>query len=178
MNVILCEYIEKLGEIGDCVTVKDGYARNYLIPRKLAVQADSASAKEIEHQLQILKKREEKRRTLLTAEADKMRALTLEFKVRAGEEDKIFGSVTTAMIAEKLQEAGFDIDRKKVVLEEPIKALGIYSVDVKVYPGIETAVKVWVTGLEDEVTTSTEAVVPEEVSATEETAAEDTDTTV
>ncbi|NLN93004.1 MAG: 50S ribosomal protein L9 [Candidatus Hydrogenedens sp.] len=171
MKVILCEYIEKLGEIGDSVTVKDGYARNYLIPRKLAVQADSASAKQIEHELQILKKREEKRRALLTAEADKMRSLTLEFKVRAGEEDKIFGSVTTAMIAEKLQEAGFDVDRKKVILEDPIKALGIYSVDIKVYPGIETAVKVWVTGLEDEVTTSSAPV------ESEETAAEDSDTT-
>lgn len=177
MKVILCEYIEKLGEVGDSVTVKDGFARNYLIPRGLAVQADSASAKQIEHELHILKRREEKRRALLTADADKIRALTLEFKVRAGEEDKIFGSVTTAMIAEKLLEAGFDIDRKKIVLEEPIKALGIYSVDVKVYPGIETAVKVWVTGLEDEVTTSV-APSEAELAVAEETVTDDTDTTV
>lgn len=175
MNVILCEHIEKLGEIGEKVSVRNGYARNYLFPRKLAVPADSASAKQIEHELGILKRREEKRRALLTAEADKMRGLTLEFKVRAGEEDKIFGSVTTVMIAEKLKEAGFDIDRKKVLLEDPIKALGIYSVEIKVYPGITSAVKVWVTGLEDEVTTSAATV--EATSAADEAEGDASDAT-
>jgi large subunit ribosomal protein L9 len=104
-----------------------------------------------------------------------MRGLTLEFKVRAGEEDKIFGSVTTAMIAEKLKEAGFDVDRKKVLLDDPIKALGIYSVEIKVYPGITSAVKVWVTGLEDEVTTSAATV--EATSAADEAEGDASDAT-
>ena len=131
MNVILCENVENLGVMGQQVKVADGYARNYLIPRKLAVRADSATAKQIEHELRIIKRREEKQRTALSAVADKMRSLTLEFKMRAGEEDKIFGSVTTAMIAEKLVELGFEVSRKQVVLEDPIKTLGIFAVTVK-----------------------------------------------
>ncbi len=157
MNVILCDNIDNLGVMGQQVKVADGYARNYLIPRKLAVQADSATAKQIAHELHIIKRREEKKRTELTAVGDKLRSLTLEFKMRAGEEDKIFGSVTTAMIAEKLGELGFEVARKQIVLEEPIKSLGIFSVSVKLFPGIETAVNVWVSGLQDEVTTTTSA---------------------
>lgn len=156
MNVILCENVENLGSMGQQVKVADGYARNYLIPRKLAVRADSATAKQIEHELRIIKRREEKQRTALSAVADKMRSLTLEFKMRAGEEDKIFGSVTTAMITEKLNEMGFELSRKQVVLEDPIKALGIFSVTVKLFPGIEAPIKVWVTGLQDEVSTASE----------------------
>ena len=157
MNVILCENVDNLGVMGQQVKVADGYARNYLIPRKLAVQADSATAKQIEHELRIIKRREEKQRAALTVVADKLRAVTLEFKMRAGEEDKIFGSVTTAMIAEQLAEAGYEVTRKQVILEEPIKSLGIFSVTVKLFPGIEAPVKVWVTGLQDEISTSTEA---------------------
>lgn len=156
MNVILCENVENLGVMGQRVKVADGYARNFLIPRKLAVQADSATAKQIEHELRIIKRREEKHRAAFTAIAEKMHSLTLEFKMRAGEEDKIFGSVTTAMIAEKLNEMGFEVSRKQVVLDEPIKSLGIFSVNVKLFPGIESPIKVWVTGLQDEVTTTTE----------------------
>lgn len=158
MNVILCENVENLGVMGQQVKVADGYARNYLIPRKLAVRADSATAKQIEHELRIIKRREEKQRTALSAVADKLRSLTLEFKMRAGDEDKIFGSVTTAMIAEKLVELGFEVSRKQVVLEDPIKSLGIFAVTVKLFPGIEAPIKVWVTGLQDEVSTSSEEV--------------------
>ncbi len=167
MNVILCENVDNLGAMGQRVDVKDGYARNFLIPRKMAVRADSATAKQIEHELAIIKRREEKQRTALTAVADKMRNATLEFKMRAGEEDKIFGSVTTAMIAERLGEMGYDVSRKNILLEEPIKALGIYSVAVKLFPGIEAQVKVWVTGLLDEVTTT--AAASEATSAAEAT---------
>lgn len=169
MNVILCENVENLGAMGQQVKVADGYARNYLIPRKLAVQADSATAKQIEHELRIIKRREEKQRAAFTAVAEKMRSLTLEFKMRAGEEDKIFGSVTTAMIAEKLKETGFEVSRRQVVLEEPIKSLGIFSVNVKLFPGIESPIKVWVTGMQDEVTTAAEST----AEATAESADED-----
>lgn len=155
MNVILCEHVENLGSMGQQVKVADGYARNYLIPRKLAVQADSATAKQIEHELRIIKRKEEKQRAEFAKMAEKLRAITLEFKMRAGEEDKIFGSVTTNMIADQLKEMGFDISRKQVVLDEPIKSLGIFSVMIKLFPGIEAPVKVWVIGLHDEITTST-----------------------
>lgn len=167
MNVILCENVENLGIMGQQVKVADGYARNFLIPRKLAVRADSATAKQIEHELRIIKRREEKQRAALTAVADKMRSLTLEFKMRAGEEDKIFGSVTTAMIAEKLNETGFEVSRKQIVLDDPIKTLGIFSVNVKLFPGIETAIKVWVTGLQDEVSTASAEVKEAAVESTE-----------
>ncbi len=170
MNVILCENIDNLGEMGQRVDVKDGYARNFLIPRKLAVQADSATAKQIEHELRIIRRREEKRRAALTAVADKMRDITLTFQMRAGEEDKIYGSVTTAMIAEQLNEQGYEVTRKQIILDEPIKALGIYTITVRLLSGIEANVKVWVTGLHDEVTTSADDAdeASETVEATEE----------
>ncbi len=170
MNVILCEDVENLGVVGQKVTVADGYARNFLIPRKLAVPVDAASAKQIEHELRIIRKREERRRAELTALARQIEGLTLEFEMRAGEHDKLFGSVTSAMIAEKLAEAGFKVSKKAVVLEEPIKALGIYSVTIHLAGGIEAGVKVWVKGLEGEITTETE---PESVEDIEEDSDED-----
>ena len=165
MNVILCGDVENLGTVGQKVTVADGYARNYLIPRKLAVPVDAASAKQIEHELRIIRKREERRRAELTALARQIEGLTLEFEMRAGEHDKLFGSVTTAMIAEKLAEAGFEVSRKTIELAEPIKALGIYTVTVRLAGGIAANVKVWVKGLEGELTTETE---PEEVGTADE----------
>ena len=150
MKVILCEDVSHIGEMGATVTVADGYARNFLIPRKLAVQADSASAKQIEHELRIIGRREEKKREALTKVAKELEALTIEIKARAGEEDRIFGSVTNANIAEKLKEMGRDIDRKMIHIDEPIKALGIYSVAVRLKSGIEASVKVWVTKEETE----------------------------
>ena len=153
MNVILCDDVENLGTIGSRVSVADGYARNYLIPRRLAVKVDTASAKQIEHELRIIRKREELKRTELTAAAAKMSGITVEFQMRAGEGDKLFGSVTTQMIAEKLAEAGHSVSRKSIHLEEQIKSLGIFAVPVRFAAGIEAEIKVWVTGLEAEVTT-------------------------
>lgn len=149
MNVILCDDVENLGEMGQTVKVADGYARNYLIPRRLAVKADSASAKQIEHELAIIKRREEKRRAEQSKLAKELEKLTVEIKVRAGEGDKIFGSVTAGHIAEKLAEMGQEINRKTIVLAEPIKSLGIFKVTVKFPGGIEAQIKVWVTGIEE-----------------------------
>lgn len=149
MKVILCDDVDNLGEMGQTVKVADGYARNFLIPRKLAVQADTASAKQIEHELSIIKRREEKRRTEQSKLAKELEKLTVEIQVRAGEGDKIFGSVTAGHIAEKLAEMGQDINRKAVVLPEPIKSLGIFKVAIKFPGGIEALVKVWVTGIEE-----------------------------
>lgn len=149
MNVILCDDVENLGEMGQTVKVADGYARNFLIPRRLAVKADSASAKQIEHEMAIIKRREEKRRAEQTKIAKELEKLTVEIKVRAGEGDKIFGSVTAGHIAEKLAEMGQEINRKTIVLAEPIKSLGIFKVALKFPGGIEAEIKVWVTGIEE-----------------------------
>lgn len=149
MKIILCDDVDNLGEMGETVTVADGYARNFLIPRRLAVRADSASAKQIEHELAIIKRREEKRRAEQAKVAKKLEKLTVEIQVRAGEGDKIFGSVTSGHIAEKLAEMGHEINRKSIQLAEPIKTLGIFKVAVKFPGSIEAQVKVWVTGIED-----------------------------
>ena len=150
MKVILKEDVENLGEMGATVNVAPGYARNYLVPRSLAVLAESASAKEIEHELAIIKRREEKVRANTRDFAKKIEGVTTEFQVRAGEGDKIFGSVTAANIADKLVEMGYDISKKNIVLDEPIKSLGIFTATAKFPGGIEAAIKVWVSGLEEE----------------------------
>ena len=150
MKVILCEDVPNLGKMGASVKVADGYARNYLLPRKLAVNAESATAKQIEHELQIIRRREEKLRAAMTEFAKKLEDLTVEVQARAGEEDKLFGSVTNAMIAEKLAEMGVEIDRKQIVLDEPIRALGIFTVPVRLGHGIEATLKVWVTPIVEE----------------------------
>ncbi len=150
MKVILCRDIENLGKVGETVEVSDGYGRNYLIPRKLAVSVQSASAAEIQHHLEIIQRREAKRKAKLESAAKQINAITIEFKMRAGDEEKLFGSVTSAMIAEELQKMNFDIDRKQILLEEPIKSLGIFSVPVKLGSGVTAEVKVWVSQLTDE----------------------------
>ncbi len=157
MKVILCEDIENLGAMGATVKVADGYARNFLIPRKLAVGADSASAKQIEHEMAIIRRREEKRRVELSKFAKQLDGVTVDLKMRAGEEDKLFGSVTNVMIAEKLNEMGHAIDRKAIHLEEPIKSLGIFTVPIKLGSGIEAHVKVWVSNLVEETATEESA---------------------
>lgn len=150
MKVILCENVPNLGEMGATVKVADGYARNFLLPRKLAVSADSSSAKQIEHETRIIRRREEKVRAELAEVAKKLAGVTVEMKAKAGAEDRIFGSVTTAQIAESLKAQGFVVDRKAITLEEPIKTLGIHTVSVRLIRGIEAPVKVWVTKEETE----------------------------
>lgn len=165
MNVILCEDVVNLGEMGQTVKVAPGYARNFLIPRKMAVNAESASAREIEHQMRIIKKREIKRREELQKVAAELINVTLDFHVKAGEGDKLFGSVTTSNIAEKLKEAGFVIDRRSVKLDEPIKALGAYVVAVKLGSGVEGKVNVRVE--RDATEDATAAAVQAELAAAE-----------
>ena len=176
MKIILCDDVDNLGEMGQTVVVADGYARNFLIPRRLAVRADSASAKQIEHELAIIKRREEKRRAEQTKVAKKLEKLTVEIQVRAGEGDKIFGSVTAGHIAEKLAELGHDVNRKTIQLPEPIKTLGIFKVTVKFPGSIEAEIKVWVTGLDDPKKSAEEATPAEAEAApaTEEAPAAET----
>jgi large subunit ribosomal protein L9 len=147
-NVILRENVDGLGTIGDVVTVKAGYARNYLLPQGLASVADSRNVKELEHQKRQLARKLEK----VTKDAEGVKAriekVPCEFTPRAGEEGKLFGSVTSMDLETKLQEAGIEIPRKKIQLGEPIKSLGEHSVPVKLDAGVVAELKVVVTAEE------------------------------
>jgi large subunit ribosomal protein L9 len=144
MKVILKQDFEKLGNTGDIINVKDGYARNYLIPRQIAYEATSSNMKRFEEE----KKRMASQLTKEVKKAEKM-ATELEkvsctITVAVGEEDKLFGSVTSQDIAGALEEKGIAIDKRKILLEEPIKALGIYTVPIKLHSEVSANVKVWV----------------------------------
>lgn len=150
LKIILCDDVENVGSMGETVRVAPGYARNFLLPRKLAVLAESASAKQIEHELKIIRKREDKKRSSLRDVAKVLETVTVDIQVRAGEGDKLFGSVTTLHIAERMAELGHTIDKKSIKLEEPIKQLGIFMVPVRLGVGVDAQIKVWVTGLAPE----------------------------
>lgn len=145
MKVILCEDVENLGPIGETVNVARGYARNYLLPRRLAVVADSASAKQIEHEMRIIRKREAKQNAELAEVAKTLEGIKLEFTAKAGSEGKLFGSITNHHIADKLKEAGHDVDRKRIQLGEPLKTLGEHAVTIRFSRAVEVAIKVTIT---------------------------------
>jgi large subunit ribosomal protein L9 len=144
MKVFLREDVKNLGKIGEVVNVSDGYARNFLLPKKLAVEANTRNIKEFEHNKRIIQERAAKIRDASKATANKLSALSIVIKAKAGEEEKLFGSVTTMDIAEALKAEGYEIDKKKISLEEPIKRLGEYSVEVKIHPEVSATVKVQV----------------------------------
>ena len=152
MKIFLKEDVKSLGKMGEVVNVAEGYARNYLIPQKMAVEANTKNVKEFEHQKRVIREKADKVRDASKAVAEKLSALTLTIKAKAGEEEKLFGSVTTMDIAEALQSAGYDIDKKKVHLDEPIKRLGTFTAEVKIHPEITAKVTVQVTPDDDEVT--------------------------
>ncbi len=144
MQVILAESISTLGEQGQIVNVKGGYARNYLIPQGLAFSASSANASQIAHkqkQLQDLRKRKIKNDQDF---AKSLSDVSVRISVKVGEEDRLFGSVTNQHIADALNAKGYKVDRRKIVLQEPIRALGVYSVPVRLSAEVEGLVKVWV----------------------------------
>jgi large subunit ribosomal protein L9 len=144
MKVILLQNVRGLGSTGQTVNVKDGFARNFLMPRKLAVAATASSARQLEHQKRMIEGRllQEKKKAQLDAE--KLASYSCTISRMVGEEDKLFGSVTTRDIAQALQAEGFDVEHTQVVLEEPIKQLGVYHVAVKLPQAVEAKVKVWV----------------------------------
>jgi large subunit ribosomal protein L9 len=144
MKVILREDVERLGQRGDIVTVKPGYARNFLIPRKLALMATRGNLKTFEEEKKQLDVRENKTRRLADQQAGKLKSVSITATVSVGEEDRVFGSVTAQTIAGLLKEKGYDIDKKKILLEEPIKALGVYTVPIKLHHDVQAKVKVWV----------------------------------
>ena len=144
MKVILTQPNPKLGDAGDIVVVKDGYARNYLFPRKLAIEATKGNLKRVEgikkRQMSIEQRHKEKLMTI----SEKLSRVSVDIIVEVDDEDKLFGSVTPGQISEALKKQGFDIDRKQIILDEPIESLGVYNVGIKLHPDVETKVRVWV----------------------------------
>lgn len=144
MKVILTQNVDRLGKTGDVVNVKEGYARNFLIPNKKATIANDGSMKMLDA---LKKKRVAEEKKILDAAqslADKISALSLTISAEAGEEDKLFGSVSSDMISQALSAEGIEIDKRDITLEEAIKKLGVYNVSVKVHPEIKATLRVWV----------------------------------
>ena len=142
MKVILKENIDTLGHIGDIVKVAPGYARNYLVPKGLAIEATEKNAKALEHDKRQLAYKKNKALESARRLAAKLEGLAIELVHQAGEEGKLFGSVTNMEISAFLTEKGFDIDRKKIVLAESIKQVGEVSVPVKIHPEVVATLKV------------------------------------
>jgi large subunit ribosomal protein L9 len=148
MEIILTENVEGLGAIGDQVKVKPGYGRNYLVPRGLAVVANTRNVKELDHQKRQMERKMQKVMQAAELQKKKVESVTCVLALRAGEDGKLFGSVTTMEIGAKLADAGVEIDRKKIQLDEPIKALGEYEVPVKLDAGVVANIKVSVVAAE------------------------------
>ena len=144
MQVILKQRLENLGQAGDVVTVKAGYARNYLIPQGLAYSATEGNLRRIDRERLQLQKRAAEDLGAARERASVIEGTSVTFTARAGEEGKLFGSITSADIVEKLAEQGIDIDRKQIVLDEPLKALGVFSIPVRLHAEVRPEVKVWV----------------------------------
>jgi len=142
MNVILITNVEGLGKAGEIVSVKPGYARNYLIPHKLASEATPQAIEGIKKQVEQESIREAKARANLEALGDRLDKLTLKFTMKAGEDDRLFGSVTSQMIADAIVERGYPIDKKEVELDEPIKHVGNHFITVKLGHGYQGRVKI------------------------------------
>lgn len=144
MQVILKEDVKDLGRIGEVVEVKDGYARNFLIPRGLAVEANPKNIKALEHEKRKIQEAAKKLKSSAEDLKSRIESKTIVIKAKAGEEDKLFGSVTAMDIADALKKEGIEIDRKKIIIEEPIKKLGDYSVTVKIHPEISAQLNIQV----------------------------------
>ena len=144
MKVILVKDIEKLGEIGEVIEVADGYGRNFLIPRGLAVAATAKNKRQLEHEQRLREDRIVRARKEAEAFAGTLQVVACQFTRKAGEEGKLFGSVTAIDIAEKLKDVGFDIDRRRIQLEQPIKSLGEFTVPVRLRTDVSALLKVTV----------------------------------
>ncbi|MCE5195231.1 MAG: 50S ribosomal protein L9 [Nitrospiraceae bacterium] len=142
MKVILKENVKNLGKMGDIVNVKDGYAKNYLLPQKLAVEAITSNVKSIEHQKKVIEEKSKKEKSEAEKFAAKISALNISIKAKAGEEDKLFGSITPMDIAAELKNQGIIIDKKKISLEEPIKRLGTYTVNIKIHSEVNAQLNI------------------------------------
>ena len=144
MEIVLTKDYEELGKAMDVIIVKEGFARNFLFPRGIAVPATEGNRKKVAEAKRIAEIREEKKNKEARQLAKKIEQVPCTIPVKVGEEDKIFGSVTAQEIADFLKKEGFDIEKRQVNLEEPIKQLGVYSVAITLHRDVEARLKVWV----------------------------------
>ena len=144
MEVILREHVDNLGRRGEIVKVADGYARNYLLPKKLALPATAGNKQHVERERRIFEAREAEERGQAEALAARLTALTISIARRVGDTEQLYGSVTASDIAEFLKEKGFEVDRRKLILPEPIKALGEHHVPLKLHREVTVPLKVHV----------------------------------
>lgn len=144
MQVILKAHVEKLGDEGKLVVVANGYARNYLIPRKLAIQATEKNRRSLEHEKRLTIDHDAKEKREAEKFAGELANLSCTITMQAGENDRLFGSVTSLDIAAALEEQGVEIDRRKIILDEPLKELGVFTVPAKIHADVTAEIKVWV----------------------------------
>ena len=144
MEIILRQAVENLGKTGDVVKVKSGYARNYLLPHGLAYEATPGNLKRIKQERDRLEAAENERRAAAQTHAERLEQVSLTFSARVGEEGKLFGSVGAADIAQQLESQGFHIEKRQIDLHDPIKALGVYRVPVRLHADVKPEVRVWV----------------------------------
>lgn len=142
MEVILREDVQHLGAAGDVVKVKDGYARNYLLPKGLAYPATEANKKRITYEAERIAKQRAAEKTAAEAEAVRLAEVHLTFPVKVGEEDKLYGSVTASDVQRQLEELGIRVDKRKVDLPEPIRELGDFKVGIKIHPDVRPEIRV------------------------------------
>jgi large subunit ribosomal protein L9 len=142
VEVILLDSVPSLGDRGDTVKVKQGYARNYLFPRKLALPASASSSRVFKEEERVLAKRDQLAKNSAQLTAGKLADVSCTIPVQVGEEDRLYGSVTANDIAKVLKDQGYDIEKKRILLEEPIKQLGVYTIDVKLHREISAPIKV------------------------------------
>ncbi|MBI5789324.1 MAG: 50S ribosomal protein L9 [Candidatus Schekmanbacteria bacterium] len=144
MKVVLLTDVDKLGSLGSVVNVANGYARNFLLPRQFALPATDANLKQAEKERTLRLKRDNKQKTSAGELAQKIQAVSCTIAMQVGENDRLFGSVTAIDIAKSLADEGIEIDKRSILLEEPLKALGIYDVPVKLHTDVTATLKVWV----------------------------------
>jgi large subunit ribosomal protein L9 len=144
MEVILRQSVEKLGQPGDIVKVSPGYARNFLLPRGIAYEATAGNKKRLEQERQRLESAEAERREKAQQIANRLGEVSLTFAARVGDEGKLFGSVTAADIAQQLEAQGHHVEKRQIDLHEPIKALGVYRVPIRLHADVKPEIKVWV----------------------------------
>jgi large subunit ribosomal protein L9 len=146
MQVILTQDVEHLGKAGELVSVRPGYGRNYLVPRGFAVSATVRNKNRLDHEKALIERKVAKERASATEVANKINVMTLQFERMVGEDEKLFGSVTSRDITEQLKKAGVDIDHRWVQLDNAVKALGKYEVPVRLAAGVVATLKFWVVG--------------------------------
>jgi large subunit ribosomal protein L9 len=144
MEIILREDVQHLGKVGEIVKVKDGYARNYLLPKGLAYLATEANKKKIAYEGERIAKQRASEKSAAETEATRLVGVQISFAVKVGEEDKLYGSVTAGDIQRKLEELGIHVDKRKIDLPEPIRELGEFSVGIKIHPDVRPEVRITV----------------------------------